>query len=322
MMESNDRGVLDRARIDFAPTKSQPMWWRFVLASVLAIVLSLGADDGLVHAGITLFPSTQGFSHFRFSDYATLTVIGVIVASAGWPLVIRVSSTPRWLYLRAAVVVTSVLWLPDVWLLVKGETGGGVAVLAVMHFAIAVITYNALVRIAPAREIADRRGDAREAELRVPRSLHDRLHPWWIAMVVAISLEFVLGVIAIVVVPESRPTGLIPTKGKLVFALHGAVGLVALFGAGVIVVLAHRGGRIARIASIGGLLGIVLGGIGGLLAADHALRLVGMGAMFVASGIAFFAYLVPLVERAQDAAPDAIRASDGASDTGDEPALT
>jgi hypothetical protein len=322
VMESKVRGVLEWARIDFSPTKRQPAWRQYAFAAALAIALSLGADVGLVHAGMALFPSTRGFSHFRFSDYATLTVIGVVIACAGWPLAIRVSSAPRWLYLRAAVAVTVVLWAPDLWLLAKGETGRGVAVLAVMHFAIAVITYNVLVRVAPPRGLGDLRADVSGPEIRDPRSFHERLRAWMIAMVAVISLEFVLGVIAIVAVPESRPTGWIPKNGKLVFALHGVVGIVALFGACVLVVLAHQAGKVARIASLGGLLGVALGGIGGLLAVDHGLRIAGMGVMFVASGISFFSYLVPLVEPARDEPPEAIQAPDGLSDAGDERALT
>jgi hypothetical protein len=316
--ESYRRDALERAHIDFSPTKSEPTWWRFVFATVLSVVLSLGADVGLVRGGTALFPSTREFSHFRFSDYGTLTVIGVIVACAGWLLVIRISSSPRWLYLRGAVVVTLVLWAPDLWLFLKGETGRGVAVLAVMHLAIASVTYNVIVRVAPVRELPQ----PLAGKLDIPGQLVRPLHAWWIAMVATVSVEFALGVITIFAVPESRPTGLIPPKGKLIFALHGVVGLLALIGACLLVVLARPTGRLARIASIGGLIGIVLGGIGGLLAVEHALRLVGMGVMFVASGIAFFAYLIPLVEPARDATTQEVRASTDAPDAGDEPALT
>jgi len=52
---------------------------------------------------------------------------------------------------RLAVLVTLVLLLPDVWILLNGEALKAVAVLMVMHLAIAVVTYNALVRIAPTR---------------------------------------------------------------------------------------------------------------------------------------------------------------------------
>jgi len=51
-----------------------------------------------------------------------------------------------------------VLWLPDVWIWLRGESAQGVAVLAVMHLAIAVVTYNCLVHVASVRPAAVERG--------------------------------------------------------------------------------------------------------------------------------------------------------------------
>jgi CDP-diglyceride synthetase len=89
--------------------------------------------------------------HFQFSDYARLTIIGVIIACVAWPIVTRISSAPRWLFFRLAIVVTVVLLLPDVYLLEQGQPAKAVAVLMCMHLAIALVTYNALVRLAPIR---------------------------------------------------------------------------------------------------------------------------------------------------------------------------
>jgi hypothetical protein len=50
---------------------------------------------------------------------------------------------------RMAILVTLVLWLPDLYILHGGATGGAVAVLMVMHLTIALVTYNALIRLAP-----------------------------------------------------------------------------------------------------------------------------------------------------------------------------
>jgi len=47
------------------------------------------------------------------------------------------------------VLVTLVLWLPDLWILAHGEPIRGVGVLMLMHLAIAFVTYPALVRLAP-----------------------------------------------------------------------------------------------------------------------------------------------------------------------------
>ncbi len=47
-----------------------------------------------------------------------------------------------------AVLVTLVLWLPDLYILANGQPPKAVAVLMVMHLAIALVTYNCLMRIA------------------------------------------------------------------------------------------------------------------------------------------------------------------------------
>ena len=126
-----------------------------VVATVTSLVGSLAADAALVAIGTAVFPSTKGFVHFQFSDYAKLTVIGVVIACVAWPIVTRICSDPRWLYLRLAVAVTVVLLVPDVWILLHGEPGKAVGVLVCMHLAIAVVTYNCMVRIASVRTTVD-----------------------------------------------------------------------------------------------------------------------------------------------------------------------
>jgi hypothetical protein len=147
--------VMTLARIDLAPKHRQPSPVRWVLASVLSVAGSLAADAVLVAIGTAVFPSTKGYVHFEFHDYARLTVIGVVIACLAWPVVTRVSSAPRWLFLRLAVLVTLVLLLPDVWLLLKGQPPRAVLVLMTMHVAIALVTYNLLVRVAPVRAAAE-----------------------------------------------------------------------------------------------------------------------------------------------------------------------
>ena len=141
--------MLAWARIDFSPPHRQPEWWRVAVATVLSLALSLAADAALVAIGTRVFPSTKGYVHFQFHDYAKLTVIGVIIACTAWPVVTRISSTPRWLFLRLAILVTLILWLPDVYILYQGQPADAVAVLFMMHLAIALVTYNVLVRLAP-----------------------------------------------------------------------------------------------------------------------------------------------------------------------------
>ena len=146
---------IDRAlrlfRVDFAPAHRQPLTTSILLATAVAIGGSLAVDALLVTIGQAIFPSTRGYVHFQFHDYARLTVIGVVIACAAWPVVTRISSAPRWLFLRMAVAVTLVLWLPDVYILERGQPPRAVAVLFVMHLAIALVTYNCLVHIAGTR---------------------------------------------------------------------------------------------------------------------------------------------------------------------------
>ncbi len=152
--------LLRLARVDFAPSHRQPPAARVILALAVSIAGSLAADAILVVIGTTLFPSTKGYAHFQFGDYARLTIIGVVIASLAWPVVIRISSAPRWLFFRLAILVTLVLWLPDLYILDLGQPGRAVAVLMVMHLAIALITYNSLVHIATMRPLVRHRGDA------------------------------------------------------------------------------------------------------------------------------------------------------------------
>lgn len=137
-------------KIDFAPRHEQPSTVRIVLATIVSLVGSLAIDAALVGIGEAVFPSTKGYSHFQFSDYSKLTVIGVIIACAAWPIVTRITSAPRWLFVRMALAVTAVLLLPDLYILANGQPARAVVFLMLMHLAIALVTYNALVYLAPA----------------------------------------------------------------------------------------------------------------------------------------------------------------------------
>ena len=143
--------LLSWASIDFAPRHRQPKWWRVGLATILAVALSLAADALLVAVATRVFPATKGYPHFQFADYAKLTVVGVVIACAAWPIVTRMCARPRTLFFRLAVLVTLVLLLPDVYIWHNGQSAQAVGVLMSMHVAIALITYNLVVHLAPVR---------------------------------------------------------------------------------------------------------------------------------------------------------------------------
>ena len=160
--------ALGLARIDFNPPRRQPAVSRVVAALAVSVAGSLAADALLVVIGTAVFPSTRGYGHFQFSDYAKLTIIGVVIACLAWPVVTRISSAPRWLFFRLAILVTLVLWLPDLYILHGGAPGRAVAVLMAMHLAIALVTYNSLVHIAKVKP-----GARTPAHAYVPRSDKD-----------------------------------------------------------------------------------------------------------------------------------------------------
>lgn len=119
-------------------------------------------------------------------------------------------------------------------------------------------------------------------------------------MAVTVAVEFAVGLAALVLVPEGRPSGLLPSQGRLVYSVHGLLGAALLVGAVALVVANRRAVRMVRIAAITGLVGILVGGAGGLLASSHSLRLLGIALMFAGSVLAGFGYLVGILEPAAD----------------------
>jgi hypothetical protein len=142
--------LMEILHVDFDPPR-QPSTGEVVFASLVAIVGSLVADMIIATIATRVFPSTRGYAHFQFSDYAKLTVIGVVIACVGWPITSRITSRPKWLFLRMAVVVTVVLLAPDAAIWYLGQPAKAVIFLVLMHLAIAVVTYKSLVVLAPAR---------------------------------------------------------------------------------------------------------------------------------------------------------------------------
>ena len=87
MPQSTFERALTFTKIDVAPANRPPSTGRVLLSTVLSIGGSLLINALLVSVGTVLIPSTKGYAHFQFSDYAKLTVIGVLIACAAWPVV-------------------------------------------------------------------------------------------------------------------------------------------------------------------------------------------------------------------------------------------
>jgi H+/Cl- antiporter ClcA len=101
------RRALLIARVDFTPLHRRPNAVRVVAALIIAVAGALAADAILVAIGTHAFPSTVGNEHFRFADYAKLTVIGVVIGAVGWSVITSINSAPRWLYGPIRVIASA-----------------------------------------------------------------------------------------------------------------------------------------------------------------------------------------------------------------------
>ena len=299
--------------MDLSPVCRPPSAVLVSLATLASVAGSLGLDAILVALGTRVIPSIKGYPHFAFADYSKLTVIGVVLACLAWPVVARITSTPRPAFFRMAVLVTIVLWLPDMWLFTRHQAPLAVGVLMAMHLAIALVTYNLIVHVAAVRtQDDDPSGGVEVGEttngtsagpptagvqeetglLRSPR-LTRKLS---ITMAIVVGVEFILGIATLVLVPIGRPNGLLPTRERLVYIAHAGVGTFLVVGASVLVVASWHAGRSVRIGAVLGAIGILLGASGGLLAIFHPARMAALALMFLGTVVAGIGYLGPVME--------------------------
>jgi hypothetical protein len=121
-----------------------------VAAGLAAAAISLAADVVLAAIGRAAFTVPPSFGRFAFGACALLTVLGVAGATVTWALLTRLTPRPRWLLTRLAALATALLLIPDFLLLgTPGNPAGPVAILMLMHLALAGITYLALIKTAP-----------------------------------------------------------------------------------------------------------------------------------------------------------------------------
>jgi hypothetical protein len=287
-----------------------PSGLRVALVTATAAIASVCVNAVIVWIAKAANPSLQNYSHFRLWDYGTLSVVGVVGAGVAWYVAARYLATPRVVFFRLAVAVTLVLWAPDVWILLKHEPTRAVLFLALMHLTVALITYNLLVFAAPLRKreataeptpqsrlVGALEGEAGPA--RVP-------HGVWVTLMLAVGVEFVAGLFGMLYVPFNRPDGWLVHRGEAIYLLHSLLGGVLAVAALAVVFHVLRQSpshRIDRVAAISGLCGMLVGALGGAMCVFHALRLVGMALMFVGVSVAFFGYLIPMIDEAPSVAP-------------------
>jgi len=281
-------GVLRALHVDPSPAHLRPARTALAAATLAALTGSVGACAVIVWAGTRLVPGLAGYTHFRFAAYAPLTVVGVLAACVTWPVAAHLSPTPRWVLFRLAVLVTAVLWVPDLVLLARHQPGSAVLILMTMHLAVAVVTYQCLVRMAPAavRPVAP---DAHDPDRPARRMAA--------ALAAVVGVELLLGVATLVAVPTGRPSGWLPPEGAVLYLAHALVGLPLAVGAVVLLSRVRGSSRILALTGWIGLVGVAVAGVGGVLTASHPLRIVGIALMLLGPVVAVFGYLLPVLDR-------------------------
>jgi hypothetical protein len=135
--------------VDFRPSTRQPSIILTVLGIAAGVLLSLLVNMLIVHLAVGFWPALADYEHFRLPDYGRLTVLGSLIACAGWPVLTRISSAPVRVYLLIAALGTLVLWLPDLYILfVLHEPAHAVATLMVMHVAVPFVSCLTMIVVA------------------------------------------------------------------------------------------------------------------------------------------------------------------------------
>jgi len=135
--------------LDLPGGSAQPRWWRWLIAVIVAASASVAGCWAIARATAAAFPATAGYDHFRFADFTKFALAGVAAAAVVWPIATLASTRARRLYLVTAVVALVASFVPDLWILYRGQPLVGVVALAVMHVAVGVVTVVALLGLAP-----------------------------------------------------------------------------------------------------------------------------------------------------------------------------
>ena len=124
----------------------------------------------------------------------------------------------------------------------------------------------------------------------------------WIVMMIAVGIEFALGVVCLALIPIRRPDQWLPPQNTALYSAHAVLGGVLALAAVVIVMTHSSNQRFVRLGVEAGLTGLALAAVGGMFSVWHPWRLTGLGLMFVGFALspALFGYLIPLAEPEAD----------------------
>jgi len=142
-------------------------------------------------------------------------------------------------------------------------------------------------------------GGAADAALEAEREVTVEAANARVARTLALGtgVELVLGIVALVFVPASRPSGWLPVKGASIYLPHAILGVPLAFGAVALLARVRSSARLSRLSGWIGLIGVAVAGAGGLLTVAHSLRIAGLAFMLVGTVVAGFGYLIPTFEK-------------------------
>lgn len=220
--------------------------------------------------------------------------------------------SPRALLLHLAmVVIASGCALAAWWQATRALSGNGLSWLYSVEWPI-----FGLITIAGWWQLVHEDPEAYQARKSRPRYGHDKpvaapnvealgreevtVEPstvrWATVLAVAVGVEFLLGVMALLSVPMDRPSGWLPAKGEAVFLVHSGCGLLLMLAAIGLIVRTRGMSRASHIAGWLGFTGVSLAGVGGLLTGETSLvRFFGMTLMLLGAVVAAFGYMVPVM---------------------------
>ena len=125
-----------------------------------------------------------------------------------------------------------------------------------------------------------------------------------IVLAIMTVVEFVIGIVTLVVVPVARPSGWVPDKAVAVYLVHAILGVPLMAGAALLLSKARRSTRTYQMCGWMVFVGLALAGSGGLLTSDHSIvRFLGMALMFIGPTIACLGYLIVSLDRSRKLAP-------------------
>lgn len=144
-MATGIRGLEIGARPSYAPSRTRLL----VVGAVLAITAT-AVDVILAMMLRGLLGVPAGFSPLTPPAVATMTIAGMVAATAVFGWMARVRSDPRASFVRISIAALVFSWLPDLGIWVAGvfphTTGAGIVSLMVLHPVAAALAIGILYR--------------------------------------------------------------------------------------------------------------------------------------------------------------------------------